>query len=280
MAHVVKPDSVSAGIKTELEILFASYSIQVLSLEIQSPVAPNWFGVSFRKGINRFDTVNIFFHPFPQGAGMDDADYPAHSGSWSRLFRYTQMLGRQMSIAKSNHVTLIPFFSNASYGSGGIFTPNWIDIADQALALARQAASSSSSPSSGGAHTIEFSAATRKKGTPAPQAPPAHAGSLKHVILSCFSRGQAPMSSFRSSAPNLGSFLRETWDFDGVGGTRGGFGRSIRYDQGKADAKIPLLFHVPPERWVKYHNSIVKNVHGDIPAMLATHAASISVVGK
>jgi hypothetical protein len=236
--------------------------------------------------------VNIFFHPYPQGAGMSDADYPARSGAWSKLFRYAQNLGRQLAIAKSNQIVLVPFFSNASYGSGGIFTPNWLDIADQALRLAREAAANpaaAASPAGArvprtaeiiGAQAAEYSSATRKKGSPPPKLAPAHAGSLKHVVLSCFSRGQAPMSSFRSAAPGLSSFLRETWDFDGVGGSRGGFGRAFRYDQAKMDARIPFLFHVPPERWVNYHHSVVKNVHGDIPNMMATHAATISIAGK
>jgi hypothetical protein len=285
-AHVADPATVGAGLGGPMKFLFTSYSVHIISAIIEAPVAPNWFGIAFRKGISRFDTVNIFFHPFPQGAGMEDKDYPSRSGAWSKLFRYAQNLGLQMAIARSNHVTLVPFFSNASYGSAGIFKSDWLDICDQALALARKAAAGASTiATSSGARTAEFIGARaddhirHKAGTPAPKAPPAHSGSLQSIVLSCFSRGMAPMTSFRSSAPGLASFHRESWDFDGVGGTRGG-PRYIRYDQSKFDQKIPLTFHVPPSRWVEYHSRVIADVHGDIPNKMATHAATISVVGK
>ena len=48
------------------------YSITVMSLKIETTNAPNWFGVSFRKGSRSFNSVNIFIHPNPAHAGMTD----------------------------------------------------------------------------------------------------------------------------------------------------------------------------------------------------------------
>src|SRR5215469_7601866 len=79
-AHVVDPSSVNQDVDSLLKFKFASYRITVMSVEIATPEAPNWFGVSFRHGINVFDTVNIFCHPHPGNAGMKDQDYAARSG--------------------------------------------------------------------------------------------------------------------------------------------------------------------------------------------------------
>jgi hypothetical protein len=86
-------------------------------------------------------------------------------------------------------------------------------------------------------------------------------------------------TTVRSRAKGITTFLREVWDFDGVGGAVPGAPRVLTYDQHKTPGRTKDHFHVPPSRWVKYHNAVVANVHGDIPAMLACHAATISGVG-
>ena len=60
------------------------YSVTALSLNIDGPVSPNWFGVWYRKSIQSFDSVNIFVHPSPGHAGMKDdtyqsQQYPGHA---------------------------------------------------------------------------------------------------------------------------------------------------------------------------------------------------------
>src|SRR5215831_12617205 len=140
-AVVVNPKSVNKDVTSQLDFdKAASFRITVMSLEIATKEAPNWFGVSFRHGLNAFNTVNIFCHPHPGNAGMDDKDYATRGGEWRKLFRYAEILGRQIDIAKSNHITIIPFFSNATYGTSGIFGPNWKDIVEQILALVRAGA--------------------------------------------------------------------------------------------------------------------------------------------
>src|ERR1700722_7267579 len=68
--NVVKPSSVTHNVADSLEFQFSKWDITVLSIEIATTEAPNWFGVSFRQGITEFDTVHIFCHPTPKIAGM------------------------------------------------------------------------------------------------------------------------------------------------------------------------------------------------------------------
>ena len=284
-AHVVDPSSVNQDVKSPLKFKFASYKVTVMSVEIATSEAPNWFGVSFREGINAFDTINIFCHPHPGNAGMKDSDYAARTGEWPKLFRYAQIFGRQMDIAKANHITIIPFFNNATYGSTGIFGPNWKDMVEQILALARAGgkAAQAADPRARSADTpIEsaiFFSAKRKKGGPA--APVDMSGRLQNVVLSDFSHGRTLMYTVRGQLHGLDRFLREVWDFDGVHAAVPVAPRAIVYDQGSGTAASPTTFHVPPERWQEYHKAILQKhqLHGDLPAMLACHAATISRVG-
>ena len=48
--------------------------------------------------------------------------------NWSSLFRYAQNLGFQLDAANCNQILVIPFFNNASYGTGGIFALNWGEV--------------------------------------------------------------------------------------------------------------------------------------------------------
>src|SRR5262245_27274793 len=191
--HLVEPWTVGrdfkAPLSTQLGFRTPECKIRVMSFEIDTVEAPNWFGVSFRQGIRALDSVNIFCHPFPEKAQMHDQDYAGRSGNWPRLFRYAQMFGSQMAAATSNLVTIVPFFNNATYGNTGIFGPNWQDFVAQILAAVRQDAAGGASSAPG----------------------------LKHVVLSDFSRGRDLMAAVRTNARGLGGFLREVWDFDGVG---------------------------------------------------------------
>jgi hypothetical protein len=288
-AHVVDPPSVDKDISTQLDFKFLSYNIQVLSFETGAPEAPNWFGVSFRKGISSFNTVNIFCHPHPGNAGMAEAQYAARGGNWPRLFRYAEIFGRQMSIANANHITIVPFFTDSTYASTGIFANHWLDLVEQIIVGVRNSSQGATPPAApdgripnAGATDINRlvteSTASRKGGS----APAIRTSSnlLSHVVLSCFSRGRVLLGSVRNQAKGMNHFLREVWDFDGVGGSPPARVRALLYDQHKTSAKRADNFHVPPERWVKYHNAVIANVHGDIPAMLACHAATISSARK
>ncbi len=285
-AHVVDPPSVNQDVTLPLRFKFAPFNIVVMSVEIATNDAPNWFGVSFRRSIKKFDTVNIFCHPHPGNAGMKDADYASRSGEWPKLFRYAQNFGRQIDIAQSNHITIVPFFNNASYSSTGIFGPNWKDIVEQILRLARTGAMAAQAP--GGRtrwaetpiESVTYSSGTRKKGAGASVIDTL--GLLRNVVLSDFSHGRALMWSVRRQSPGLDRFLREVWDFDGVHAAVPVSPRAIVYDQGSGAAASHTTFHVPPERWQEYHHAILKReqLHGDLPAMLACHAATISSVGN
>lgn len=267
------------------------YSVTVLSLNIDGPVSPNWFGVCYRKSILSFDSVNIFVHPSPGHAGMKDDTYQSRSGSWPRLFRYAEMLGRQMAAANSDRITIIPFFSNAAFGSGGIFTSNWKDLVDQILKLASASAQATNSNAAAAAVATATSrgpfAAARAAFDAVATVPVQYAPELKNVVLSNFSRGRGLMNSIRKAAPGLGSYLREVWDFDGNAAPApepSAGVRVLRYDQALSVKSTPSLFHVPPPRWVEFHGEAAlkpgANVHSNIPDMLAWHTATVSRSGK
>jgi hypothetical protein len=289
--NAVDPASVTRDVGSPLKFKYVPYSIVVMSVEIDTPNTPNWFAVSFRQGITVFDTVNIFCHPYPgsRRADMQDADYPSRSGNWPKLFRYAETFGRQIGMAKTNHITIMPCFSNASYGSTGIFGPNWKDMVEQILALAR--AGASTPPPTSGARSactpierIHYASASGKKGAPsAAPTPGAGGGSLRNVVLSNFSHGRVLMGSVRTYSPGLSHFLREIWDFDGVHApTPHGGVRALIYTQSNSSSSDMTTFPVPPTRWQEYHHKILttEENHGDIPARLAYHAATISQVGK
>lgn len=287
-AHVVDPPSVAKDISTQLDFSFLSFSIEVLSLETGAAEAPNWFGVSFRKDISSFNTVNIFCHPHPGNAGMAEPDYARRAGNWPKLFRYAEIFGRQMSIAKTNHITIVPFFTDSTYASTGIFAHHWLDLVEQIIVMVRNTSQRAAGAAAAGGRVpnvavneinpLMLDGPTQKKGSP--PAIRTSSNLLSHVVLSCFSRGRALMANVRHQAQGINQFLREVWDFDGVGGSLPAGVRALTYDQHKTSAKRADSFHVPPERWVKYHNAVIANVHGDIPAMLACHAATISRVAK
>jgi hypothetical protein len=259
LKYLVAPFTVGidprAPLTTQLTILPKQYSIRVMSFEIDTPQAPNWFGVSFRTNIQTFDSVNIFCHPHPGNAGMKDEDYGSRGGRWTRLFRYTEMFGIPMSVADSNLISIIPFFNNASYGGTGLFAANWQNIVEQILVAVRKEVGSG---------------------------PPA---TLKNVVLSDFSRGLSLLHTVRARAVGLGRFLREIWDFDGTGSTPAASAqvRVIHYDQ-KDVVSDANNFHVPPKLWFGYHGAGAlkpgANVHSNIPDMLGWHAAEVSKVGR
>jgi hypothetical protein len=287
-AHVVDPPSVDKDVKEQLEFKYLPYNIQVMSFETGAPEPPNWFGVSFRKGISSFDTVDIFCHPHPGHAGMAEGDYGARGGEWPKLFRYAEIFGRQMSIANTNHIVIVPFFTDSTYENTGIFAQNWLDLVEQIIVAVKNASKGGALPPGPNGRTpkagvteinrLVTESATRKKGRP--PAPRTSSDLLKNVVLSCFSRGRALMVNVRNRAQGLGHFLREAWDFDGVGGSPPAGIRALLYDQQKTGVRRVNNFHVPPERWINYHTKVIPNVHGDIPLMLACHAATISRVGQ
>ena len=205
--NIVVPDSVAKDVNTQLDFTFAHYDVTVMSFQIDGNAAPNWFGVAFRSAIRSFDSVNIFFHPNPGHAGMQDADYAAHGGDWPKLFRYAEMLGSQLAIAGNDQIVVVPFFNNASYASTGIFAPNWQEIVTDIVTAARTESQKSSM---------------------------INPVVLSNVVLSDFSRGRQIMHSMRGRAPGLSGYLREIWDFEGVGAgtpyTTAGV-RGILYDE-------------------------------------------------
>lgn len=246
----------TAPLSTQLKFPHPECSIRVMSFEIATAEAPNWFGVSFRTGIQAFDSAVIVCHPFPKGAHMEDADYGTRGGRWSALFRYAEMFGTQLSAATSNLVAVVPFFNNASYGNTGLFGMNWQAIVTDILSAARQ------DRGLGGAAT------------------------LKNVVLAGFSRGRQLAGTVRTNCRGLGGFLREVWDFDGVGGATPAPAKGLRvlhYDQHDAVSDLSN-FHVPPKLWRGFHGPAADlptaNVHSNIPDMLGWHAALFSGVGR
>jgi hypothetical protein len=245
--------------------------ISVLCLTIDTPQGPNWYGIGYPQGIQSFNSVNIFCHPYPATAGMKDSEYQSRSGNWSHLFRYAQNLGFQIAAANSNQILVVPFFSNASYSSGGIFAPNWKEILSvmvQGVSIAR------------GAGTSETSAINAALGV-AIQGDCPLDFTVQNVVMSCFSFGRVLMQTLRQRMPGLHGTLQEVWDFDGSGTVAPFTSHSVKaliYDQ--AVSTSPMGFHVPRPRWSKFAPAKNADIHGFIPNMLMFHAAWTSTVGK
>ncbi len=231
---------------------------------LASPASgPRYFGVAFRFGITDIGTVNIFCHPVPGNAGMQDNDYPSLKGTWSNLFRYIQHFGVQLAAGGSNMVLVMPMFSNATYTNLGIFNKAWHEIIDAILVEVQKVAW----PDKPGEEMVRNRTA------------------MKNVILSDFSRGRPLLSRVRN-APGMAALLREIWDFDGVGGAPPGppkGGRAFLYTQG-AIGPGHNVFYLPLPRWARfpfYAQARLSNngVHGDIPQRLCLHASRISEFG-
>ena len=255
--HIVNYTTYADDVNVPFDIVFRNYKIFVFSIQLNTPHTPNWFGVSFRQNIDRFDAVNIFCHPNPGHAGMLDSDYATRSGKWPKLFRYAEMLGSQVSMTFNNQIVIIPFFTNATYGNTGIFGPNWREIVNEILRVVR----------------IAFKGGADDGFKPA----------VKEVVLSDFSRGRDLLVNLTKHAPGLSKSVREVWDFDGTGMAAPHLGRLITYDHANQNGTYKtngaLKFHAPPKRWINFHHMIPNDIHGDIPEMLVSHATWVSNVG-
>ena len=253
--HVVFWGSVTNDVKAQLVFNYERYMVTVMCFRAEGIGTPDWFGVCFRQGLSAFDSVNIMCHPSPGNAGMEDKDYGKRGGKWPSLFRYAEMLGSQMAIAGNNQIVVVPFFNNAAYTSTGGFGPNWQRIINDILAEVRAEANKMSMAE----ETV----------------------TLRNVVLSDFSFGRHLMHNLRARCPGLNTYLREVWDFDGVGPGvpySSGSVRGILYDQ--HPIIDPRSYHVPPQRWLGFHHKLVPSVHSNIPDMLGVHAAKMSNVGK
>ena len=93
---LVVPASVPGHVADLLDFNNPTCNISVLCMVLDTPQQPNWYGIAYRKGIQSFDSVNIFCHPHPGNAGMQDKDYQGRGGNWRHLFRYAQNLGMQL----------------------------------------------------------------------------------------------------------------------------------------------------------------------------------------
>ncbi len=234
-----------------LDFAFEGYGIVVLCLIIESKDGPNWYGCAFRSNLSRFEDVNIFFHPFPRPDAYPPEDYWARTPKWSPLFRYVQSLGTQLYRESSSHVLVVPMFNQGSYSTTGIFGPDWRDIVGQILQIASRHPQAASNAGPAG---------------------------LKRVVLSNFSRGRQLMHTFARIAPGLKDYIREVWDFDGVGGNRPDHlmgARGLLYDQARINTHG--VFHTPSNRWLKFNGVDRHDVHGNMP-MLFRHAAYVTNV--
>ena len=273
---LVTPASVPGHVSDLLDFTNPMCNIMVLSMIIETQQQPNWFGIACRRGIQSFDSVNIFCHPHPGNAGMQDANYQGRGGNWRHLFRYAQNLGMQFAAANSSQILVVPFFSNASYHTGGIFAPNWKEILT-VIVKGVQAAPPIPSAFRG---SIDLQAVVDRirNHTVIP--------GVQNVVLSSFSYGRVLAATLRQAMPGLHGTLREVWDFDGTGTGPPSSSSSVKvlmYDQSQMDSPSfsggTTRFHVPKPRWKRFPDAMNSDIHGFIPNMLMWHAATESGVG-
>jgi hypothetical protein len=252
---LVVPSSVPGSAK--LQFVGAWASVTTMLFELNTADCPNWIGVAIPAGIQDFTRANIFFHPLPAQAGYNDSDYASKSGKWPELFYYMERLGYQMDGAARSQITIMPFLKNSETNTG-IFLANWFDIVTDILAAVRSAMG----------------------------ADDGSALQLSQVVVSSFSIGIVYSSNFRIGAPNLGNYMAEVWDFDGLYSTSPGLSsglvstasyQAIKYDQGGGSGS----FHVPLPRWSDFvaPPTNTDQVHSMVRDYMFLHAASISQVG-
>ncbi len=268
---LAQPWTVAQDVSKPLGFQTKECAVNVLSLTIDAPHGPNWFGVAFRVGTTSFSSVNIFCHPHPGHAGMQDKDYATRTGDWPALFRYSQNLGFQLSAGDVNQVLVIPFFNNASYFTGGVFVHRWKEILS-VIVNGASIVATLGDPRVAPKVELGVLEAALLSGKPL-------SVSVDNVIFSCFSFGRNLMQTLRFNMAGVGSLLREIWDFDGAGAAlpQGNKIRTILYDQ--AVSKSPWSFHVPNPRWSGFPCPKVTDAHGFIPNTLLWHATTVSGVG-
>jgi hypothetical protein len=244
---------------------FTGEWVQVTTMlfALNANVVPNWFGVAIPNGVEDFTKANIFFHPLPAQAGYVDGDYPSKGGpkghEWTRLFYYMERLGYQLDGAARNQIIIMPFLTSAATNTG-IFLINWFDIVTDILTAVR-------------------SALGADDGSPL---------SISQVVVSSFSVGIVYSANFRASAANLGTYLAEVWDFDGLSSSLPQLSKdlvstaqytAIKYDQNPGSGASN--FHVPQPRWTDYVEppQSFSDVHALIRDFMFLHAASVSNVG-
>jgi hypothetical protein len=257
---LVVPSSVAGSGK--LQFVGQWVAVTTMLFELNTTDCPNWFGVAIPVGIQDFSRANIFFHPLPKQGGYLDSDYTTKGGTpphtpWPNLFYYMERLGYQMDGAARSQITIMPFLKQSALDTG-IFLTNWADIVTDILSAVRTAMG-------------------------------ADDGSvlqLAQVVVSSYSVGIIYSANFRAGAPNLGTYLSEVWDLDGLYSTSHQLSTdlvstpaylAIKYDQGSgADS-----FHVPLNRWSDYvaPPATPDAVHALVGDFMFLHAASISRVG-
>ncbi len=252
---------VPSSVPGSANLQFVGQWVQVTTMlfQISDPVVPNWFGVAIPHGITDFSKAHIFFHPMPAQAGYLDTDYASKSGLWPQLFYYMERLGYQLDGAARNQIIIMPFLKNSATDTR-IFLTNWFDIVTDILTAVRAALGADDGS------TLQ----------------------LSQVVVSSFSVGIVYSSNFRAGAPNLGSYLSEVWDFDGLSSSFPQLSKNlvstaqyqaIKYDQDPSSG--PASFHVPRPRWADYVDAPTTwaQTHSLIRDFMFLHAASISTVG-
>ena len=189
----------------------------------------------------------------------------------SRVISLVLLYLFQFAAATSNQILVVPYFSNASYYTGGIFAPNWKAILS--VIVNGVAVSTLFSPAARTAIDLEVFEKALRDGKTLEH-------TVENVVLSCFSFGRTLMSTLRRAMPGLHGVLKEVWDFEGSGTGAPSSSTTVRalvYEEAVSDS--PFGFHVPKQRWSKFLPAMHSDLHGFIPNMLMWHSATVSGVG-
>jgi hypothetical protein len=250
----------------------ASYRLDAFLFHIDAKVVPSWFGVAVPERVRKFDNVNIFFHPQPKQANLDDKKYAefTRDPGWVAVFRYVNMLGLQLAASTRNQVLIMPFLTQgAASGGVGIFNADWQGIVHEILVQLKRKY----------IHAVALNEG------------------LTDLVVSSFSSGITYSHQFRTGGADVRRYLREVYDFDGARSTESALSHAVvttrackgwRYDQqGKPDVAylrregVSGRFHLPIERWPKCHPPPANpdDVHALIIQRMFWHALAHSRVG-
>jgi hypothetical protein len=267
-----------------IELIFQRMdpSIDCFLFHINANVEPCWFGVAVPQAVRDFSHPHIFFHPQPHQAGLHDGRYANFitDPDWAAVYRYVASLGMQLAATPKKQFVIVPFLTQRICKPGvGIFNAEWLDIVKDIQDQLK-----------------------RKYGLSA-------GGGIEELVVSSFSAGLEYSHLFRTGGKDVQHYLREVYDFDGLGSssasrcssvvTRRGV-RGWRYDKVGNSLDLKFLtaeagqgrFHLPWERWARVTPQIKprgpgpnlaklaeEDVHARIIQRMFYHACALSKVG-
>ena len=137
--QTVNPSSVFGN--GQLEVLTGQISYIRRLVRVEN-CSISWFGVLLKfSDLGAFFArePHVFFTPTPVQGGYSEGTYDSFGGNppWTRLWHdYTWGMGRQICLASSDQILVIPFYRTSQHGDLGNFLGNWKEVLEKVITAA------------------------------------------------------------------------------------------------------------------------------------------------